>query len=45
MRLFTGNQVEAQAKCIELGFTGLAEAQTQEDKEFMMQLSLCEFSI
>ena len=45
MRLFTGNQVEAQAKCIELGFTGLAEAQTQEDKEFMMQISLCEFSI
>ena len=45
MRLFTGTQVESQAKCIDLGFTGLAEAQTQEDKEFMMQLTLCEFSI
>ena len=36
-----GNYWDSDAKCKEIGFDGLAEARTTEDKIFMMDLLIC----
>ena len=40
---FLGSQADADAKCKEIGFTGLAEARSPEERHYITGLNLCKY--
>ena len=40
---FLGSQAEADTKCKDLGFSGLAEARSPEERHYITGLNLCKY--